>query len=70
MITIQGIYDGVKIVTTQKIPYTNSSNVEITFMEEIKRSQEEEMQSFVATSIFDFWGNERDEFEVNNMNEK
>mgnify|MGYP006325404175 CR=1 FL=1 len=70
MITIQGIYDGVKIVPTQQIPKSNASKVEITFFEEVQTSIEEQMQNFVATTIFDFWGNERDEFEVNNIYDK
>ncbi len=70
MITIQGIYDGVKIVPTQQIPKSNASKVEITFFEEVQSSIEEQMQNFVATTIFDFWGNERDEFEVNNIYDK
>jgi len=68
MITIQGIYDGVKIVTTEKIPYANASKVEITFFEE--RSHEDDMNNYISTTIFDFWGNEREENEANNINEK
>jgi hypothetical protein len=61
MITIQGLYDGLRIVTTQKIPSVNYSKVEITFLEEVTRSQEEEMEHYAKNSIFDFWANERDE---------
>ena len=70
MITMQGIYDGVKIIPTQKIPSMNISKVEITFLEDISISREEEMQNFITQTNFDFWGNERDEYEGNNINEK
>ncbi|MCX6189179.1 MAG: hypothetical protein NTW54_06195 [Bacteroidetes bacterium] len=70
MITIQGVYDGVKIIPTQNISGLNSSRVEITFLEELETSLEEQMHNFVSNSIFNFWGNERDEREVNNLNEK
>ncbi len=70
MITIQGIYDGVKIVPTQRIPQGGASKVEITFFEEVLTTVEEQMHHFASHSIFDFWGNERDESETNNINEK
>jgi hypothetical protein len=70
MITIQGLYDGVNITTTQKIPFSNTSKVEITFFEEMERNKDEEMHHYISNTIFDFWGNERDECEVNNINEK
>ncbi len=70
MITIQGVYDGIKIIPTQKIQGLTASRVEITFFEEIEKSTEEQMQYFADNTIFDFWGNEREEREVNNLNEK
>jgi CRISPR/Cas system CMR-associated protein Cmr3 (group 5 of RAMP superfamily) len=70
MITISGIYDGVKIIPTQKTPASKTSRVEITFYEEMTTTREEDMHRFFSTTIFDFWGNERDDFEVTSLNEK
>ncbi len=37
---------------------------------EINLSIEDEMENYLASTNFDFWGNERDEREVNNIGEK
>jgi hypothetical protein len=60
MITINGIYDGMNIVPSERVPAHVSSKVKITFVES---SPEPEMEEIVSSLNFNFWGNEREELD-------
>jgi len=70
MITIQGTYDGVKIIPSQQIPFSTNTKVQITFHDPITLSEEQQMNQFIPCSIFDFTGNERAEYESENLYDK
>jgi hypothetical protein len=70
MITLQGIYDVSNFIPMQELVTKNRSKVDIHFFEPVQRSYEEELLDFAASTSFDFWYNDRDEREVNDISEK
>ena len=65
MDTIRGVYDGEKIIATDKIPTRKKYKLIITFVEEIEdmgQPVDEEIRSFTAqTEGLSFWQNERED---------
>jgi hypothetical protein len=63
MITISGIYDGVNIVPLGPVNANANSRVSITFIDEPVQSPESGIQEIVSSLNFNFWGNEREEYD-------
>lgn len=57
MITVEGIFDGTRVIFREKIPVNTSYKVIITFVEEI-----DEVREFAAHSHgLDFWQDQRED---------
>lgn len=57
MITVEGIFDGTRVIFREKIPVNTSYKVIITFVEEI-----DEVREFAAHShVLDFWQDQRED---------
>jgi hypothetical protein len=63
MITISGIYDGVNIVPLGPVNANANSRVSISFIDDPVQSPETELQEIVSSLNFNFWGNEREEYD-------
>lgn len=60
MVSIQGIYDGKKLIPLEKIPQGKKYKVIITFLEEL--SEVEETRFFASQSdAFGFWENKEED---------
>ncbi len=60
MLALEGIYDGKRFVVKEKIPFSKSYKVIITFVEEI--DQVDEVREFSSqTTALDFWADEKED---------
>jgi hypothetical protein len=59
MLSVKGIYDGIKIYPTEPLKEDRKYKVIITFLEEIKDEEEKDLRSFgsSANAALDFWSN-------------
>jgi predicted metallopeptidase len=62
MIALKGIYDGTNITLLDKSPIHKKYKVVVTFIEEIKQTDSDDVRAFASQSNgFEFWKNEQED---------